>query len=376
MRAAQARAKRPPGYDGLCRGISREESDIRAGNEAFVVRFAMKQTGTTILEDAIRGSVRFDNSLQSDFVILKSDGYPTYHLAFIVDDVEMEITHVVRGDEWISSAPKHVQIYEALGWELPVFAHLPLILGPNQKKLSKRDGDVALLDYRTNGYLPEAIINFLAFLGWSLDDKTSHITLDEFAEVFSLDRVVPNPAVFDIERLDSLNGHYIREMEDSRWQSIVAAHVERDLPAHIERPVDQGLVVRMAELLKERVTNLNSIPGMVEFLFGPDAPEYSHDLLAARIGGDLHESIRILDAVLVALDAIDEPSWTVETIESSIRGVGDTVDLKLRKFVPTLYAATMGSLQGIPLFDSMEILGRDRTLGRLRKARALADHHK
>ncbi|MBE0610968.1 MAG: glutamate--tRNA ligase, partial [Dehalococcoidia bacterium] len=144
MRAAQAAAKRPPGYDGLCRALTRAESDARARREPFVIRFAMNGEGQTVLHDIIRGDVVFENSLQDDFVMLKSDGYPTYHLGLIVDDTEMEISHCIRGDEWISSAPKHIQIYEALGWEPPQWAHLPLILGPDHKKLSKRSGDTAV----------------------------------------------------------------------------------------------------------------------------------------------------------------------------------------------------------------------------------------
>ena len=191
MRAAQAAAKRPPGYDGLCRDIPAEESLRRAKSERSVVRFKMRKDGTTTLNDLIRGEVVFENALQDDFVMLKSDGYPTYHLAVVVDDTEMEISHAIRGDEWISSAPKHIQLYEALGWEPPVWAHLPLILGPDRKKLSKRSGDTAVLDYQRNGYLPAAMVNFLAFLGWSLDDHTSLITLDDLAQHFDLTRVVP-----------------------------------------------------------------------------------------------------------------------------------------------------------------------------------------
>ena len=236
MRAAQAAAKQPPGYDGLCRNIAPDVSAERAKREPFVVRFKMKKEGTTTLDDMIRGEVVFQNALQDDFVMLKSDGYPTYHLGVVVDDTEMEISHAIRGDEWISSAPKHIQLYEALGWEPPVWAHLPLILGPDHKKLSKRSGDTAVLDYQANGYLPEAMINFLAFLGWSLDDHTSLISVEELKEHFDLARVVPNPAVFDIERLNFLNGHYIREMSEERWVSLVTGWCERQLPDSVPRP--------------------------------------------------------------------------------------------------------------------------------------------
>ncbi len=371
MRAAQAAAKKPPGYDGLCRGLSPEESLERSKRERFVVRFAMRKEGQTVLRDIIRGEVVFENSLQDDFVMLKSDGYPTYHLGVVVDDTEMEITYCIRGDEWISSAPKHIQLYEALGWEAPEWAHLPLILGPDHKKLSKRSGDTAVMDYRENGYLPEAMVNFLAFLGWSLDDHTSLITADELTQHFDLARVVPNPAVFDVARLDNLNGHYIREMDDARWESTIAEWCDKGLPDSVKRPIDTGVIASVAPLLKERVAKMSEIAGMVQFLFGYDAPEFDTALLTERLGGDTETGVRVLDTALVALDGVgDGEAWTKEAIEAAIRGMEEHLGMKPRKFVSVLYVATMGTPQGIPLFDSMALLGRDRTLARLRGARA------
>ncbi|HMO95131.1 MAG TPA: glutamate--tRNA ligase, partial [Tepidiformaceae bacterium] len=351
MRAAQAAAKKPPGYDGLCRGLLPKESLARAQREPFVVRFAMKKEGQTVLQDIIRGEVVFENALQDDFVMLKSDGYPTYHLGVVVDDTEMEISHCIRGDEWISSAPKHIQLYEALGWDAPVWAHLPLILGPDHKKLSKRSGDTAVLDYRDNGYLPEAMVNFLAFLGWSLDDHTSLITADELTRHFDLARVVPNPAVFDIARLDHLNGHYIREMDNARWLRTIEEWCAKGLPDSVKRPIDSDVVESVAPLLKERVAKLSEIPGMVAFLFGYDAPEFEAALLTERLGGDSETGVRVLDTALVALDSVGEGAkWTKEAVEAAIRGMEEALEMKLRKFVSVLYVAAMGTPQGIPLF--------------------------
>ena len=373
MRAAQQAAKQPPGYDGTCRDIPLAESHNRSKSEPFTVRFKMKREGTTVLHDLVRGRIEFENALQDDFVALKSDGYPTYHLAVVVDDTEMEITHVVRGDEWISSAPKHIQLYDALGWQPPQWAHLPLILGADQKKLSKRSGDTALLDYRDKGYLPEAMINFLALLGWSLDDKTSLISRDELVQHFTLDRVVPNPAVFDVDRLNFLNGHYIREMEPGRWADVVAEWCERDLPPSVPRPVDREVVEAAALLLQERVAHLTDIAPLTEFLFGYEAPEYEAALLGERLGGDPQAAVPVLDAALVALDALSEADWDKEQVEAAIRAMDATLGLKLRKFVPVLYVAVMGRAQGIPLFDSLVLLGRERSLQRLRTARAKAE---
>lgn len=361
MRKAQQAAKKPPGYDGLCRKIPADESARRAESESFVVRFKMSHEGQTVLHDLIRGDVVFENALQDDFVALKSDGFPTYHLAVVVDDTEMQISHTIRGDEWISSAPKHIQLYQALGYQPPVWAHLPLILGPDRKKLSKRSGDTAVLDYAKHGYLPEAMVNFLAFLGWSLDDRTSLVTADDLKQHFDLARIVANPALFDVERLNSLNGHYIREMAEDRWQATVAEWAGQ--------PMDPGLVAAVSPLLRERVTRLDEVGPMTAFLFGEDAPDYPLELLADRVGKDLSAADRVLEAALNAFSAIDETAWARETIEAAVRSLESPLDLKLRKFVPVLYTAIEGSPHGLPLFDSIVIIGRARTLHRLRSAR-------
>ena len=375
MRAAQAAAKQPPGYDGLCRNIAPDVSAERAKREPFVVRFKMKKDGTTTLDDMIRGEVVFQNALQDDFVMLKSDGYPTYHLGVVVDDTEMEISHAIRGDEWISSAPKHIQLYEALGWEPPVWAHLPLILGPDHKKLSKRSGDTAVLDYQANGYLPEAMINFLAFLGWSLDDHTSLISAEELKQHFDLARVVPNPAVFDIERLNFLNGHYIREMSEEHWLSLVTEWCERQLPDSVARPIDAEMVAGAAPLLRERVKRLDEIAPLMEFLFGYEAPEYEAPLLVAKLSGELPAGLPVLDAALVALDGVPDDVWDREHVEAAIRGMeGALGGMKPGRFISVLYVAEMGRPQGIPLFDSLPLLGRERSLARLRSARARLEH--
>ena len=370
LRKDQQASGQPPGYDGRCRALPADEASERARSETSVVRFRMERSGTTTLTDLIRGAVSFENALQDDFVILKSDGFPTYHLAMLVDDHDMEISHVIRAEEWLSSAPKHLQLYTAMDWPAPAFAHLPLLVDKDGRKLSKRAGDVAALDYRDRGYLPEAMLNFLAFLGWSLDDKTSQITRDEFARTFSLDRVVPNPAFFDVERLDSLNGHHIRALTPAAWAGTVSEWLERDLPPEIPRPVSADLVAAVAPLLHERVGRLDELAELVQFLFGDGAPAHGAALLTERIGGDVELAGRVLDQALAALEAIDEVSWRLETVEAALRSLQDSLDLKLRKFVSVLYVAIMGSPRGLPLFDSVALLGRERSLARLREARA------
>ncbi len=373
LRARQAAAKQPPGYDGHCRSVPPEEASKRAESEPSVVRFRMSDVGATTFDDAIRGAVTFENALQDDFVALKSDGYPTYHLAAILDDHLMEISHVIRGEEWLSSAPKHLQLMEALGIEPPVYAHLPVVHGPDHKKLSKRTGDTAALEYRDKGYLPDAMVNFLALLGWSLDDKTTIIPPDVFATEFTIERVVPNPAIFDIERLNYLNGQYIRGLDDAEWERIVIEWCEKDLPADIARPLDESLLRQAAPLLKERVGRLDEIAGLAHFLFTYEALPYDASLLVERAGGDQGTAVRILDAALLALDDLGDDQWDRDQVEAAIRGLQDTLELKLRKFISVLYVAEMGSPQGIPLFDSLVLLGRERSIQRLRTARQRLD---
>ncbi len=373
LRAEQQRRKVPPGYDGRCRSLSEEEAERRAAQEPHVVRFRMPDEGVTVLQDAIRGEVVFENALQDDFVILKSDGFPTYHLAAIADDIAMRITHVVRGEEWLSSAPKHIRLYEALGARQPVWAHLPVILGTDRKKLSKRSGDTSVLEYREKGYLPDAMINFLALLGWSLDDKTTIIDRDTLIRHFSLERVGANPAIFDVERLNYLNGHYIRALPPEKWEELVAEWCDRGLPPDVPRPIDRALVAKVAPLLQERVTVLSEIPDMLGFLFQPEPLAYEPSLLVARVGGDRELAARVLDEAVRALEAVEASEWCRERVEPAIRGLEERLGLKLRKFVSILYVAVMGRPQGIPLFDSLEILGRERTLRRLRDARERLD---
>ena len=369
LRKDQQKDGLAPGYDGRCRQIPPEEAEERARTEPSVLRFRMDRTGVTTLPDLIRGDVTFQNSLQDDFVILKSDGFPTYHLAMLVDDHDMEITHVVRAEEWLASGPKHLQLYEAMDWPAPHFAHLPVLVDSKGRKLSKREADVAALDYRDRGYLPEAMLNFLAFLGWSLDDHTTHITAEEFARVFSLDRVVSNPAFFDVERLDALNGHYIRGLDPGAWRDLVGDWLDRGLPADIPRHLDAGLVAAVAPLLQERVARLDEVAGLSRFLFG-DLPDYPAELLAERIKGDTELAARTLDAAIDAIEGVAPDGWAPEPVEAALRSLQDTLDLKLRKFVSVLYVAIMGAPRGIPLFDSVALLGRDEALARLRSARA------
>ncbi|NOX37184.1 MAG: glutamate--tRNA ligase [Calditrichaeota bacterium] len=228
MRQEQIARKQPPKYDGTCRRLSPEDvaQKLKEGIP-HVIRLKMPLEGETSFEDIIRGTVTFQNALIDDQVLLKSDGYPTYHLANVVDDHYMKITHVIRGEEWLPSVPKHLQIYDAFGWEVPKMAHLPLLLNPDRSKLSKRQGDVAVEDYMAKGYLPEALVNFVALLGWNPGTEQEIFSMDELIAQFSLERVNKAGAVFDIQKLNWMNGVYIRKLPEDRLVEFLTPFLER-----------------------------------------------------------------------------------------------------------------------------------------------------
>lgn len=223
LRSKQQEKGVPTGYDKKCRYLSREEvAELEASGEGFVIRFAMPEEGTAVWKDLVRGDVKIEFALSDDPVIIKSDGWPTYHLANVVDDHEMAVTDVIRGEEWIPSTPKHIALYDAFGWNSPKFGHLPLIIGPDRAKLSKRHGDTAILDYKDKGYLPEAMLNFLATLGWNDGTEQELFTREELILKFNVTRIAKSPAVFDIDKLNWLNGQYVRKYENEQLTDLIA----------------------------------------------------------------------------------------------------------------------------------------------------------
>src|SRR5438034_2355873 len=365
VRKAQQARKEPPRYDRHCRNLSPEERRAAEAQGARpVVRFKTPLDGETVTHDVLRGEVTFRNETLDDFVLLKSDGFPTYHLASIVDDHLMDITHVLRGEEWLSSLPRHVLIYRAFGWEPPVFAHLSTILGPDRAKLSKRHGAHAALEYREQGYLPDAVVNFLALLGWSLDDHTEIIDRATLIRHFDLDRVLTNPAVFNAEKLLWMNGVYIREMPDDKLADEVAPFLER----HLGRPVDRGLLMRIIPLVKERIKLLREIVDMADFFFTGGELEYDvGTLLGKRYADDPSEALKALAAVIARLEALE--AWVHEALESAIRPLAEELGVKTGELFGVLRVAVTGKTATPPLFETMEILARERTLDRLRSAR-------
>jgi len=364
MRQEQMKRKQPPGYDRNCRNLTREQ---RAAMEAKgiipVVRFKTPLEGQTPFNDLLHGQIVFENTTLDDFVLLKSDGYPTYHLANIVDDHLMEISHVLRADEWLSSTPRHVLLYQALGWQPPQFAHLPMILGPDRSKLSKRHGATAITEYREQGYLPEAMFNFLVLLGWALDDKTELLTREEIIKHFSLERISRTAAVFNKDKLDWMNGVYLRGLSLEEFVQRAIPFLERDLPTEISRPLDIGYIRQFAPLVQERARTLDETPQLSEFFF-IDKLEYDSGLLLSKI--DKAEAIKSLQASVASMDSLKD--WNAASLEAVFRPLAEELILKTSVFFGLLRVAVTGRTAAPPLFQTMEVLGKERCLKRLQSA--------
>lgn len=364
MRAEQMARKLPPGYDRKCRELSPEEAraGVKDGTEP-VIRFKSPINGQTAINDLIRGEVVFENSTLDDFVLLKSDGYPTYHLANIVDDHFMNISHVMRAEEWLSSTPRHVLLYRALGWTPPQFAHMPMILGPDKSKLSKRHGATAINEYRDRGFLPEAMVNFLALLGWSLDDKTEIMSRDEIIRNFSIERVSKTAAVFNIEKLEWMNGLYIRNLSTEEFTARCLPFIERDLPAQIRRPVDTGYLKRILPLVQERAKTLAEVTQLVDFFFCENL-EYEPAILRGKL--EKGPAVRVLERSIAVLEMVED--WRTEPLESLVRPLTEELQMKAGPFFGVLRVAITGRTASPPLFQTMEVLGKERCMDRLKIA--------
>ena len=365
LRKEQSRLKLPPGYDRRCRNPeARERQRRQSGSDSFVVRFAMPLDGVTKVADLIRGEVSFENRLVDDFVMLKSDGFPTYHLANVVDDHEMEITHVLRAEEWLPSTPRHVKIYEALGWEPPRFAHLPIILAPDRSKLSKRHGATSVLEYRRMGYLPGAVVNFLALLGWSLDDKTELFSVPELIEHFSLGRVAKAGAVFDPDKLSWLNGHYTRQLTHAELADALLDYWRLYPPDEIPELPDRAYLLRIVPMIQERLKTLSDAAPRIPFFFKP-AVEYEAEELIQK-GMDAERTKTALQESLERLEAL--PTFDAGSIEGKLRPLAEELGIKAGQLLGTLRVALTGLRVSPPLFETMEVLGKDRSLNAIGEA--------
>lgn len=331
---------------------------------AGAIRLSIPQDGPVVFDDLVRDTVSFDPADIDDFVILRSDDSPTYHLASTVDDVDYGITHVARGEDLLPSTPKHILLARAMGHIEPVYAHLPLLFGTDGKKLSKRHGATSLSEFREAGYLPEAMFNYLAILGWSPDGETTIFTKEQAVEVFDLGDVSKNPAAFDPDKLAWMNGEYIRAMDPGRFNLLVRPHVEGALGRPLD-PEEWQRFVGIAPLIQERTHLLAEAGDQVRFLFD-DLDRYdqtSWEKVMTREG--VADVLETGLARLQSLESWDHP----DTIEAELRQIPEELGLGAARVFQPLRVAVTGSSVSPPLFESMWALGRDRTLERIRRAR-------
>jgi glutamyl-tRNA synthetase len=326
----------------------------KAYEDEGAIRFRMPDEGTTGWDDVIRGRIEVPNESLDDLVILRADGRPTYNFANPVDDMLDEITHVIRGQDHVSNTPKQIQILRALGAEPPVYAHAPDVLGQDGKKFSKRHGAQSVEDFRHEGYIPEALVNFLARLGWAYDDQKEVFTRDELLELFDLARVTPSPAVFDFQKLSWLNGVHLRNLSPEEYADRVVEYVRETSLGW-----DAELVRKAAPLVQEKIELLSQFPDYVRFLFEEVKPAISVDGAGP-----------VLEAAEDTLAAVDP--FTADSIERELRALAERLELKPREAFQPIRIAVTGSKVSPGLFESLELLGRDETLRRLAAARGEA----
>ncbi len=352
---------RTPMYDRRCRSLSAEESRRREKDgDHFALRFMVPE-GETVVHDLVRGDIVFDNAEIEDFVLLRGGGMPTYNLAVVVDDAEMAISHVVRGDDHLSNTPKQVLLYRALEAVEPAFAHLPMIVGEDGKPLSKRHGDVALGHFRAQGFLPDAMVNFLALLGWSLDDATTIIDRRTLVENFGLERVGAKPAVWDGDKLRWMNAQYIMAMNDEELARELMPFLVREGLAQEGDGRAWEKTLLAAPLVRERIKVLADAVPLTAFLFRDvEADEEARELLR---GEESRGVLRETGKRLLELEGFGAPA-----IEAALRGMAEDMGLKARKAFQPIRAAVTGSRVSPPLFESMQILGRERCLQRIARA--------
>ena len=356
MRTQQRAAGETTRYDGHCLGLGEEEVARRlAAGQEQVVRLVVPNEGVFCFVDALRGSIEVPWSQVDMQVLLKSDGMPTYHLAVVVDDHLMQISHVLRGEEWINSVPKHARLYEAFDWDMPVHAHLPLLRNPDSSKLSKRKNPTSVNYYRDMGYLPQAVTNYLGRMGFSLPDEREIFSVAEMSEAFSLDRISLGGPIFDIEKLNWLNGQYLRELSEDEFADAATAWLT------------QGDRLRqILPLIHERTERFADIAGKIDYLIGDRRDLTADDFVFKRVSSD--QSRQILDHCLRSFDELRD--WRSAELFDTCEGLAAGLELKIRDFLAPVFVAIGGRAVTLPLFDSMALLGADVTRMRLRSALA------
>ncbi len=354
LRRTQAGKEDNQGYDGLCAELNADEAQKRAlAGEQHVIRLRVPKEGECVMQDELRGEIHMPWTKVDHQILMKADGFPTYHLANVVDDHLMQITHVIRGEEWINSLPKHLLLYQAFGWQAPQFFHLPLLRNPDKSKLSKRKNPVSILYYQRAGILSAALINYLGLLAYSFEDGRETFTLDELAATFDIKRVSLGGPVFDIQKLQAFNGRCLRAMPP-----------EKLLGKLREWGLNDETWLEILPLAQPRLNQLADLLPMAAFLFA-DRPAYEPDLLLqAGLKGE-----RAVELIKTAQWEIEKnAAWNTETIRHIFEHIADRENLKLKQILPPFFVAIAGTPVALPVFDSMRIIGRDMTLRRLQYA--------
>lgn len=375
VRQQQSKEKKSVvGYDRHCRDLTEEQREAyRSEGRSSVIRFKIPLEGETELHDRLLGTIsRKNRDINPDPVLLKSDGYPTYHLANVVDDSLMKITHILRAQEWISSGPLHVLLYNAFGWEPPVYCHLPMVMGKDGQKLSKRHGATSIREFRKIGYLPEAVINYVSLVGWSYDDKRQFFSKQEFESLFCLDKLNKAPGVFDYKKLEWFNGQYIREKTDAELNDLILPYLIEsglisDPPTEEESRVLHGAI----PLIKERLRYLSEAPELVRFLFKEISAPEAEQLIPKKM--DAQEALRVAKEVHSLLTNFD--AFSDEENEERFRNKAEELEVKLGSLLMPLRVAVTGSSVSPPLFGSIRLLGTKKAIQRLDRAIQILENH-
>jgi glutamyl-tRNA synthetase len=361
LRAQQAARKEITRYDGLCRRIDPKDAAERAKNEPHVVRLKVPDDGVVAVDDLVYGHIEWPLNTIEDQVLLKSDGFPTYHLAVVVDDHVMGITHIFRGEDWLPSTPKHLLIWRAFGWEIPPHAHVPNVLGPDGKKLAKRHGATKVEEFKTQGYLPEALINYLALVGWSPGTEEEIFSMDDLIARWRMDQVHRAGGKWDKARLDWFNGMWIRKLGEDDLLGRLAGF----LPPEWDREV----LRKTLPVLRERMATLVEARDQLEFLFA-EPPHYDAKLLVPK-KKEPQETFDVLVKSTILLGHV-EP-FDHAAIRAAIEGIAAEMGWSLKDTSHPIRVAITGRTVGLPLFESLELLGRERALARIERAQDLLE---
>ena len=365
LKTVQQANKLPTGYDKHCRNLTIAEIDAKlASNPKPTLRMKMPETGETTFTDSVRGVVTFKNELVDDQIIIKSDGFPTYHFAVVVDDHLMEITHVIRGEDWMSSTPKHIQLYKYFGWEIPQFAHLPLLLNADKTKLSKRQGDVAVEEYIKKGYLPAAMVNFVALLGWNPGTDQEIFSLPELIQEFSLEKIHKSGAFFNLEKLDWFNQQHLRRLNA---EQLVAVSLPWLIKAGlVDENVDKDWLVRALNLEKERITTLAELPDALKFVF-VEKLEFSNPQILVWKKGTVDGAKTVLTELADFFREFSE-EWSEANLELKLKEWIVVKNYTNGEVLWPLRVALSGKENSPGPFAIAAVLGQSKTLDRIKTA--------